>query len=103
MVKSNNQINKEAGNGPGVEDTPAVLAYRMGQVEIAVKESSKTVIEGFKEHDKKLTDLTSNFATKEELAIIQGRLNDYQWYFRALVTAVLFALGTAIGSLFFKK
>ena len=81
---------------PNIEDSPAVLAYRMGQVELAVKESSNVVIEGFKAHDKKLTDLTSNFATKEELSVIQKRIDDYQWYFRALVLAVLTALSGLI-------
>lgn len=95
MAKSNQQINKESINTVQ-ETTLAVVDYRMGQLENAVKE-------GFASHDKKLDSLTTNFATKEELDTVKARLNDYQWYFRALVTAVFIALATAIGSLLFKK
>lgn len=91
MVKSNVQINKESSNAVQ-ETTLAVVDYRMGQLEIAVKE-------GFINHDKKLDSLTTNFATKEELSIIQSRINDYQWYFRALVVAVLTALASGIGAI----
>jgi hypothetical protein len=94
MAKSDKQINKESGNTVQ-ETTLAVVDYRMGQLETAVKD-------GFAAHDKKLDGLTSNFATKEELAVVNKRLNDYQWYFRALVTAVLFALGVAINGLLSK-
>lgn len=93
MVKSNSQINKEAN---GQSTTLAVVDYRMGQLEVAVKE-------GFASHDKKLDGLTMNFATKEELSSVQAQLNDWRWYFRALVTAVLLALGTAIGSLVVRR
>lgn len=57
MPKTNNQINKEAHNSD--VDSPAVIAYRLGQVENAVRV-------GFQDHNKKLDDLTSNFVTKEE-------------------------------------
>lgn len=87
MAKSNQQINKESGNSIQ-ETTLAVVDYRMGQLEAAVKE-------GFAAHDKKLDGLTNNFATKEELIVVQSRLGDYQWYFRALVVAVFTALATA--------
>lgn len=88
MSKSNAQIVKEANSTP-IEDSPAVIAYRMGQLENAVKS-------GFEKHDKKLDDLTSSFATKEELAVVQARLNDYQWYFRALASAVFVALSGVV-------
>lgn len=78
------------------DTAPGVIAYRVGQLE-------KTVIQGFKEHNEKLDTLTGNFATKEELAIIQSKLNDWRWYFRALLTAVLLALGTAVGSLVVRR
>lgn len=94
-MKSVSQINKESGNTVQ-ETTLAVVDYRMGQLEIAVKD-------GFAAHDKKLDGLTSNFATKEELSVIQSRINDYQWYIRALITAVLIALGTSIGSVLIRK
>lgn len=90
MAKSTSQINKEAmASSLPLEDSPAVIAYRMGQLENAVKA-------GFEKHDKKLDGLTANFATKEELAVVQSRLNDYQWYFRALVTAVFIALAGVV-------
>ena len=95
MAKSNNQINKESGTTVQ-ETTLAVVDYRMGQLETAVKE-------GFDKHDKKLDGLTQNFATKEELSQVQSRLNDYQWYFRALVTALLFCLGGVAVALIGKK
>lgn len=94
MVKSTSQINKEAASSNlPLEDSPAVIAYRMGQLENAVKA-------GFEKHDKKLDSLTLNFATKEELQVVQQRLNDYQWYFRALVTAVFIALAGEIVNFF---
>lgn len=93
-MKSTAQINKEAGNGSAT--TLAVVDYRMGQLEIAVKE-------GFINHDKKLDSLTSNFATKEELTVVQNRLNDYRWYWRAIITALLFAIGAAVAALVTKR
>ena len=71
------------------DNNPGVIAYRVGQLE-------KTVIEGFRAHNEKLDVLTQNFATKEELRSVQNKLNDWRWYFRALVTAVMLALATAI-------
>lgn len=91
MAKSNQQINKEVSNGTVQDTTLAVVDYRMGQLEVAVKE-------GFAAHDKKLDGLTTNFATKEELGIVSKRLNDYQWYFRALAIATFTAFGTTIGA-----
>lgn len=95
MAKSDKQINKESGTTVQ-ETTLAVVDYRMGQLETAVKE-------GFINHDKKLDSLTSNFATKEELTNVQARLNDYQWYFRALVVGVFTALATATGAIIVRK
>ncbi len=94
MAKSVSQIKKEA-NGTNAT-TLAVVDYRMGQLEIAVKE-------GFAAHDKKLDSLTLNFATKEELSVVQSQLSDYRWYFRALVGAVLTALATGVGALILRK
>lgn len=87
---------------PNIEDSPAVLAYRMGQVEIAVKESGIAVVEGFKAHDKKLDSLTSSFASKDDLAVIQRQLDNYKWFFRALVVATLTALAGVVIALFTK-
>lgn len=95
MAKSNKQINKEAGMTTD-DSSPAVVAYRMGQLEIAVRD-------GFKSHDEKLTQLTGSFASKEELNEIKRSLDNWRWYFRALVVAVFTALGTAIGALVVKR
>lgn len=66
-MKSNVQINKEAHNSD--VDSPAVIAYRLGQVETAVTQ-------GFIDHNKKLEEITSNFASKEELANIQLQVSE---------------------------
>lgn len=50
----------------------------------------------------KLDGLTVNFATKDEVSIINKRLDNYTWYWRAIVTAVLTALGIAIVALLTK-
>lgn len=89
MAKSVKQINKE---GIAQETTLAVVDYRMGQLELAVKD-------GFAAHDKKLDGLTNNFASKEEMQQIQRQLDNWRWAFRALVVAVLTALGVAIAGL----
>ena len=87
-MKSNKQINKEAEVSDS-DSSPAVVAYRVGSLEDVVKA-------GFREHNEKLDKLIGNFATKEELSIVTRRLDNYQWYFRALITAVLLSLGTAV-------
>lgn len=79
-----------------IEDSPQVIAYRMGQLENAVRE-------GFAAHDKKLGELTNGFATKEELATVQRQLDNWRWYFRALVSAVLIALATGVAGLVIKR
>jgi hypothetical protein len=95
MTKSTKQINKEADVSDN-DSSPAVVAYRMSQLE-------RTVKEGFDSHNSKLDSLISNFATKEELSALKSQLNDWRWYFRALVTAVLLALGTGLAGLVIKK
>jgi len=78
------------------DNAPGVIAYRVGMLE-------KTVIKGFEDHNKKLDGLTAGFATKEELQQIQQKMNDWRWYFRAIVTGVVLALATAIGTLLTRK
>lgn len=73
------------------DNAPGVIAYRVGMLE-------KAVTQGFKDHNDKLDSLTAGFATKEELQQIQQKMNDWRWYFRALVAAVMTALATAIGA-----
>lgn len=81
---------------PPLEDTPAVIAYRMGQLENAVKD-------GFATHDKKLDSLTISFATKEELGVVQKRLDNWVWYGRAVIAALLTSMGMALASLLTKR
>jgi hypothetical protein len=92
MTKSTNQINKEAINSD--VDSPAVIAYRVGQVESAVKE-------GFAAHGKKLDALVNNFATKEEVAVIREDVaslkSDRKWLARLVIGAVVFSMLALIG------
>lgn len=64
----------------------------------------------FDQTDKKLEDLKTQmtnmsnaFATKEELAAVDKRIDNWVWYFRALLIAVFGALFTAIAGLVFKR
>lgn len=50
----------------------------------------------------KLDGLTVNFATRDEVAAIQKRLDSYTWYWRAIVVAVLTAMATAVAALLTK-
>lgn len=90
MTKTLTQINKEDSS----PDSPAVIAYRLGQVESAVKE-------GFESHNTKLDNLVSNFATKGEIQSISHRLasleGDRKWIVRLVVGAIVFALLALIG------
>lgn len=78
------------------DTAPNVIAYRVGKLE-------ETVVAGFQLHNDKLDTLINNFATKEELAVLQRQLANWVWYFRALFVAVCTALGTAIFSIVFTK
>lgn len=87
---------------PGAQGIPGVpvaiadpvVAYRLGQVEIAVKE-------GFKLHDEKLTELTSHFATETSLQGVETRVasleSDRMWLVRLVVGSVVFAVLALIG------
>jgi len=77
------------------DSSPAVVAYRVSRLEDAVTA-------GFREHNDKLDKLINSFATKEELVVLQKRLDDYKWYWRSIVTAVLLALAASISSIIFK-
>lgn len=92
--KSNRQINKEDTLRDNSPDSPAVIAYRLGQVENAVKE-------GFTEHNSKLDAIITNFATKGEVQNIDQRLtsieSDRIWIVRLVVGAVVFSLMALIG------
>lgn len=92
--KTNVQINKEDASIDNSPDSPAVIAYRLGQVETAVKE-------GFTEHNQKLDAIITNFATKGELQGVSQRLasleSDRVWIVRLVVGAVVFPLMALIG------
>lgn len=64
-AKTLTQINHD-DNSP---DSPAVIAYRLGQVENAVKD-------GFSAHNIKLDNLINNFATKSEVLEVKSKASD---------------------------
>ena len=68
--------------------SPDLLIFRLNQLD-----------DGMKQLNGKLDMLTNNFATKEELHDINKRLDNWQWYWRSLVGAVLLALATSVASL----
>ncbi len=79
-----------------------VIAYRLGQVEIAVRE-------GFKAHDQKLTELVGNFATQPQLEAIAVRVKSLElskaknWIFMTASAAAGAALAILIGALIVGK
>lgn len=95
MAKSQTQIAervaRELADSP---NSPGVVNYRLGQVEIAVKE-------GFQKHDALLNSLTSKFVTQSEHLIIENRLSslesDRKWIVRLVIGAVVFSLLALIG------
>lgn len=60
MTKSDKQINKEAGMSD-VDSSPAVVAYRVAQLE-------RTVKEGFDRQTEQLTRIVNGFVTEKEYA-----------------------------------
>lgn len=68
MSKSNQQINKEQVVALNEADTPAVIAYRLAQVE-------KAVVDGFKAHDARLTELTTTFVVNADLKALDNRVH----------------------------
>ena len=93
MSKTTTQINKEAHNSD--VDSPAVIAYRLGQVEAAVRD-------GFKAHDAKLDGLTSNFISKEEFTTVTDRIKVLEtskgrdWVWKTLSAAAGAALALLV-------
>lgn len=91
-IVSNKQITVESPDNP--EDSPAVIAYRLRQVEGAVKD-------GFREHNEKLDNLVTNFATKTDIQSLSHRVSsleaDRRWLVRLVIGAVVFALLALIG------
>ena len=94
MTKSNIQINKEDSDRNNSPDSPAVIAYRLGQVENAVKE-------GFSSHNEKLDTIVNNFATKSDFQAIDKRLTDLEsdrkWLVRLIIGSVATSLLALIG------
>lgn len=78
------------------ESSPAVVVYRMGQLE-------QTVKDGFKDHNEKLDKLVDNFATKHDVAVVSHRVatleGDNKWKHRAVMSAVYAAAFLSLGSL----
>lgn len=68
--------------------------------------SSDLIIYRFDQTDKKIEDLDHKFdsmgilyASKEELAAVNKRLDDYKWYWRTVFTALLLCVGGIIAAL----
>lgn len=74
------------------DDSPHVVSYRVGQLE-------KAVVAGFKEHNLKLDSLINNFATKEEVTAVNRRIDNYTWYWRAVVTGLILTIAGVIAAL----
>ena len=77
-----------------VDSTPAVVAYRVGQLEITIKE-------GLKEHNDKLDNLVLNYATIADLKGYDVRISslegDRKWLVRLVIGAVIFSLLALVG------
>ncbi len=77
-----------------ITGTDPVVAYRVGQLEDAVRV-------GFKEHNEKLDRLVSNFAPAKDVADLDSRVTDLEgdrkWIVRLVIGAVTFALLSLIG------
>lgn len=75
-------------------DHPNVLAYRVGQLESAVKS-------GFQEHNDKLDKIVNSFASRGDVMAIDVRVtsleSDRKWLARLVIGAVIFALLALVG------
>jgi hypothetical protein len=75
-------------------DHPNVLAYRVGQLESAVKA-------GFAEHNDKLDNIVNSFASKSDVTAVDVRVtsleSDRKWLARLVIGAVVFSLLALIG------
>jgi hypothetical protein len=75
-------------------DHPNVLAYRVGQLESAVKA-------GFAEHNDKLDNIVNSFASKSDVTAVDVRVtsleSDRKWLVRLVMGAVIFAMLALIG------
>jgi len=95
-----------AAGAAGAQGMPSgadpVVAYRLGQVEIAVRD-------GFKAHDQKLTQLTSNFASSDQLKATNLRVHMLEtakskdWVWKTLSAAAGALLALLIAALLLKK
>lgn len=94
MAKSNNQINKENELRDNSPDSPAVIAYRLGQVESAVKE-------GFDAHNAKLDSVINNFSTKSEFNAHEVRIKSLEdwnsWATKLVLGAIILSVLALLG------
>jgi hypothetical protein len=92
MDKTRTTITRETGMP--ADEAPNIVAYRVGQLEQAVKD-------GFKSHNDKLDELVNNFASVTDLKNVSDRVsdleNDRKWLIRLVVGAVVFAVLSLIG------
>lgn len=75
-----------------------LIVYRFDQTDRRMDGLNLKVDDGFNSLGSKLDNMVHIFATKEELNEITKRLDNWQWYWRALISAVLIALATSIVS-----
>lgn len=100
MAKSNQQINKEAGM-TDVDSTPAVVAYRVGQLEQTIRDANQAHEARSKETNDKLDRLVDNFVARTDFQGHETRLasleSDRKWIVRLVVGAVVFSLLALVG------
>ena len=94
MAKSNKQINQDDRLADNSPDSPAVVAYRLSQVEVAVKD-------GFEAHNEKLDKIVNNFATNERHNALDVRVqsleSDRKWLVRLVIATVVLSVLALIG------
>jgi hypothetical protein len=95
-----------AAGATGAQGMPSgadpVVAYRLGQVEIAVRD-------GFKAHDQRLSQLVNNFASSDDLKATNLRVRILEtakaknWIWNTLAAAAGATLALLIAALLVKK
>lgn len=92
-MNNTTNINRQI-NEASTEDSPPVMAYRLGKLEEAVSS-------GFLANNAKLDALVTNFATKADSLVLDKRITDLEsdrkWIVRLVVGAVTTSLLALIG------